>query len=77
MNHKNSILNAVKELDAIRKIYLSLGSDDQPTFFKEAISEVIYNLELAYSGIEYKSDEYQYLSSSYKEVMGDEDDYGF
>ena len=77
MTYKNSILNAIKELDAIKKIYLSKESTDRSQFFVEAVREIIYNLDIAYQGIEYKSDEYQYLASNCVEVLANEDENDF
>jgi len=71
MVYKRSIENAIKELEAIKYIYNGKEGEDREEFLEEALEEVSYNLGLAQQGVEYKSDEYQYLSESFKEVLGD------
>lgn len=71
MSYRNSILNAIKELEAVKNVFMMKDSLDKEDFLEEAFDEVIYNLDLAYQGTEYKSDEYQFLSTRHVEVMGE------
>lgn len=71
MAYKSSIENSIRELQAIKLIYNSKSGEEREDFLEEALEEVVYNLELAQQGVEYTSDEYQYLAESFKEVLGD------
>jgi len=71
MVYRSSIENSMREIQAIKDIYNGKEGDDREEFLEEALEEVLYNLGLAQQGVEYKSDEYQYLAESFKEVLGD------
>ena len=71
MIYKESLVNAMRELESVIDIYIGKkGDNDADDSLVEAIHEVIYNLDLIIQGVEYKSDEYQYLAESFKEVLG-------
>lgn len=62
-----SVCNSIKELRALKNILLSSSEEERRELVEEGLDEIIYNLGLSLEGVEYVSDEYQFLEERYRE----------